>query len=124
VRPVVKICCIASVAEARLALAHGAAALGLVSAVLLDSGDPRAPVKRLGGTGRTHDWAVSRRIRDALAARQTPVYLAGGLRAGNVRAAMAQVMPHGLDLCSSVRRDGRLGAALLAAFFQALATDC
>ena len=36
----VKICCISSVAEAELAVRHGASALGLVDALLLDSGRP------------------------------------------------------------------------------------
>lgn len=214
-RPRVKICCIASVAEARLALEHGAAALGLVSqmpsgpgvvadeliaqvaaavrdtpartflltarttaaaiaaqhaaagtttlqlvdhvphaelrelrqrcpgvelvqvvhvqgqasvdealavaplvdALLLDSGNPRLAVKELGGTGRTHDWALSRRIRDAI--HPQPLWLAGGLRPHNVAEAVAQVRPFGLDLCTGVRRQGRLDAGLLAAFMAA-----
>jgi phosphoribosylanthranilate isomerase len=91
-----------------------------VDAILLDSGNPGAAVKELGGTGRTHDWAISRRIRDAVAALGRPLYLAGGLNAGNVAAAVAAVQPYGLDLCSSVRGGGRLDTARLAAFFEAL----
>lgn len=91
-----------------------------VDAVLLDSGNPGAPVKLLGGTGRTHDWAISRRIREVVAAQGRPLYLAGGLNAGNVADAVAAVQPWGLDLCSSVRRDGRLDAGRLAAFFAAV----
>ena len=53
----------------------------LVDQLLLDSGNPNLPVKALGGTGRTHDWATSRRIRDAVW--PLPLYLAGGLNAGN-----------------------------------------
>ena len=92
----------------------------LVDAVLLDSGNPGAAVKELGGTGRVHDWAISRRIRDALAALGRPMYLAGGLTAGNVAAAVAAVQPFGLDLCSSVRSHGQLDAVKLAAFFAAV----
>lgn len=95
-----------------------------VDAVLLDSGNPTAAVKQLGGTGRTHDWAISLRIREVVAAHGRPLYLAGGLNAGNVAAAVAAVQPWGLDLCSSVRRDGRLDAARLAAFFAALPAPC
>lgn len=91
-----------------------------VDAVLLDSGNPGAAIKQLGGTGRTHDWAISRRIREAVAAHGRPLYLAGGLNADNVAAAVAAVQPWGLDLCSSVRRDGRLDGGRLAAFFAAL----
>jgi phosphoribosylanthranilate isomerase len=92
----------------------------LVDALLLDSGNPAAAVKELGGTGRTHDWAVSARIRAAAAALGKPLWLAGGLHAGNVAAAVAAVQPQGLDLCSSVRTAGRLDAQRLAGFFAAL----
>lgn len=92
----------------------------LVDAVLLDSGNPQAAVKELGGTGRTHDWALSAQIRAAVAALGRPVWLAGGLQPQNVAAAVAAVRPAGLDLCSGVRKGGRLDAARLAAFFNAL----
>ncbi len=90
-----------------------------VDALLLDSGNPQAAVKELGGTGRTHDWALSRQIRDAVA--PLPVWLAGGLRVHNVAQAIAQVQPAGLDLCTGVRKNGQLDAALLAAFMGAVA---
>jgi len=67
-------------------------------AVLLDSRTD----DRLGGTGRTHDWAISRRVRDALAARGRPVILAGGLRPENVAAAIAAVRPFAVDANSGV----------------------
>lgn len=88
-----------------------------VDALLLDSGNQNLAIKELGGTGRVHDWSVSRRIRDTV---QVPIFLAGGLRADNVRAAVETVAPFGLDLCSSVRTDGRLDDAKLRAFFQAI----
>lgn len=102
----------ASIEEAR-------AAVPFVDALLLDSGNPALAIKQLGGTGRTHDWALSRRIRDAVW--PLPLYLAGGLHAGNVGDAIRQVQPHGLDLCSHVRTDGRLDAAKLQAFMAAVA---
>jgi phosphoribosylanthranilate isomerase len=83
------------------AIEQALAAAPLVDAILLDSGNPKAAVKELGGTGRTHDWALARRIRDAVA--PTPLWLAGGLRADNVAVAIHTVQPYGLDLCSSVR---------------------
>jgi phosphoribosylanthranilate isomerase len=89
-----------------------------VDAILLDSGNQRAAVKELGGTGRTHDWSVSRRIREAI---PIPLYLAGGLRADNVGAAIAAVEPYAVDLCSGVRTDGRLDDRKLTAFFAAVA---
>lgn len=92
-----------------------------VDAVLLDSGNPGAAIKELGGTGRTHDWATSRRIRDAIA--PTPLWLAGGLRAHNVADAVSAVAPYGLDLCTGVRHGGHLDAGLLGAFVGALNHD-
>jgi phosphoribosylanthranilate isomerase len=88
----------------------------LVDAFLLDSGDPSLPVKELGGTGRVHDWDLSRRL---VAAVERPVFLAGGLRVDNVARAIDTVRPFGLDLCSSVRSNGRLDAVKLQAFFAA-----
>ncbi len=90
----------------------------LVDALLLDSGNQKLPVKELGGTGRTHDWRLSRRIRDAA---PVPVFLAGGLNPGNVAAAVQAVQPYGLDLCSSVRTDGNLDPKKMQNFFAALA---
>jgi phosphoribosylanthranilate isomerase len=89
-----------------------------VDAILLDSGNPALAVKELGGTGRVHDWRLSRRIREAVA--PLPLFLAGGLNVGNVAAAIEQVQPYGLDLCSSVRTNGRLDTAKLAAFVAAV----
>lgn len=88
----------------------------LVDAVLLDSGNPALPVKELGGTGRVHDWEISRRIRDAL---PVPVYLAGGLRPENVAEAVRRVGPFGLDVCSGVRTDGALDPHKLRRLVQA-----
>jgi phosphoribosylanthranilate isomerase len=88
-----------------------------VQALLLDSGNTSLAVKLLGGTGRTHDWATSRRIRDLAG---VPVFLAGGLTAGNVAQAVATVEPFGLDLCSGVRTDERLDPGKLDAYFSAL----
>lgn len=88
-----------------------------VDALLLDSGNLSLFVKELGGTGRVHDWRFSREI---VARSPAPVFLAGGLRADNVAGALRAVKPFGLDLCSSVRTEGRLDEAKLATFFQAV----
>jgi phosphoribosylanthranilate isomerase len=85
------------------ALAEAAAAAQLADALLLDSGRPQDAVKVLGGTGRTHDWTISRQI---VAASPCPVLLAGGLRADNVAAAIAAVHPFGVDVCTGVRDAG------------------
>ena len=81
--------------------------------LLLDSGNPKLAVKELGGTGRTHNWSLSRKIVEAVT---VPVFLAGGLNAGNVRDAIAAVRPFGVDLCSSVRTEGRLDEVKLQEF--------
>lgn len=88
-----------------------------VDYLLLDSGNPNLTVKELGGTGRTHNWAISKTIVQAVA---TPVFLAGGLNATNVAKAIEYVRPYGVDLCSGVRTNGRLDAEKLDAFFQAV----
>jgi phosphoribosylanthranilate isomerase len=87
-------------------------------ALLLDSGRPTAALAELGGTGRAHDWRLSRRIVDAVA---VPVFLAGGLTPANAAAAIEAVRPFGLDLCSGVRTDGVLDPVKLAAFMRAVA---
>lgn len=93
-------------------------AAGRVDALLLDSGNPRAAVRELGGTGRVHDWAVSRRI---VAGSPVPVFLAGGLTPDNAAEAIRAVRPFGLDICSGVRSDGRLDGAKLGRFCAAVA---
>jgi phosphoribosylanthranilate isomerase len=90
-----------------------------VDALLLDSGIPDAPVKVLGGTGRVHDWEISRRI--ALAS-PVPAFLAGGLTPENVADAIRTVRPFGVDLCTGLRTEGRLDERKLAAFMRAVAS--
>lgn len=88
-----------------------------VHAFLLDSGRPNAPVPHYGGTGRRHDWEISARF---VAASPRPVFLAGGVSAENAAAAIRQVRPYGLDLCTGVRTDGRLDREKLANFMAAV----
>jgi phosphoribosylanthranilate isomerase len=88
-----------------------------VNGLLLDSGDPEARVKELGGTGRTHDWAISRRVRDRVG---VPVFLAGGLTPANVAEAIRRVAPYGVDVCTGVRTGGRLDHERLRGFVRAV----
>lgn len=88
-----------------------------VDGLLLDSGNPSLQIKELGGTGRTHDWSISRKIREAV---DVPVFLAGGLNPGNVREAVRQVSPFGVDVCSGVRTNGTLDEEKLSRFFNAI----
>ena len=78
---------------------------------LLDSGKPSR--NTLGGTGNTHDWSVSAEF---MRRAGKPVFLAGGLNPHNVAEAIQQVRPDGVDICSGLRRDGRLDPELLNAF--------
>lgn len=86
-------------------------------ALLLDSGNPNLKVKLLGGTGKVHDWLLSRKIVEQS---RVPVFLAGGLNAENVRQAIEIVQPYGLDLCSSVRTNGRLNEKKLENFMNTI----
>ena len=99
-----------SVEEAALVAPH-------VDAILLDSGNQTLAVKELGGTGRTHDWSLSRAIRERIS---IPLFLAGGLTSENVGQAIEEVGPFGLDLCSGVRTNGKLDATKLKRFFSAV----
>jgi phosphoribosylanthranilate isomerase len=88
----------------------------LVDALLLDSGNQSLAVKELGGTGRIHDWTLSRQIREQV---DIPIFLAGGLSQHNVRQAIEEVGPFGLDVCSGVRTKGNLERTKLTRFFEA-----
>ena len=85
-----------------------------VDAILLDSGNPTLSVKELGGTGRTHNWELSKQIRKEI---KIPLFLAGGLNKENVKKAIDMVEPFGIDLCSSVRTNGHLDERKLEEFF-------
>jgi len=85
-----------------------------VDAILLDSGNPSLAVKELGGTGRQHDWKLSRKIREQV---EVPIFLAGGVHAGNARQAIEEVGPFALDICTGVRTEGKLDERKLAALF-------
>jgi phosphoribosylanthranilate isomerase len=89
----------------------------VVDGFLLDSGNPTATVKELGGTGRVHDWHISRALREQV---QRPVFLAGGLTPDNVADAIRLVGPYAVDVCSGVRTEGRLDATKLRHFMQAV----
>ncbi|MEA5259017.1 phosphoribosylanthranilate isomerase [Arcicella aquatica] len=89
----------------------------LADIILLDSGNPNLVVKELGGTGRKHDWDISKRIVETVS---IPVFLAGGLNPENIREAIAFVKPYGVDICSGVRTDGKLDPKKLGRLIQAV----
>jgi phosphoribosylanthranilate isomerase len=101
------------------AVGEARAVAPLADALLLDSGRPHEAVRVLGGTGRTHDWAISRRIVEAAVC---PVFLAGGLRPDNVAAGIRTVRPFGVDVCTGVRTNYRLDFGKLETFVAAAAT--
>lgn len=88
-----------------------------VDALLLDSGNPKAAIKTLGGTGNTHNWNISRELVEAV---DVPVFLAGGLHAGNVQEAIGTVKPYAVDICSGVRTNGKLDVQKLQHFIHAV----
>lgn len=84
-----------------------------VDALLLDSGNPNLKIKELGGTGRVHNWKLSRQIRDNS---KCPIFIAGGLNPDNVKQAIEEVRPYAIDVCSGVRTNGALDKYKLGAF--------
>ena len=96
-----------SVDEAQMIARHA-------NAILLDSGNQSLRIKELGGTGRVHDWNLSRKIRETI---DVPLFLAGGLTPENVAEAVRTVEPFGVDVCSGLRTEGRLDPIKLKAFF-------
>ncbi len=91
-----------------------------VHGLLLDSGNQSLAIKELGGTGRIHDWEISRRIRELV---NIPVFLAGGLNADNVVTAIRLVEPFGVDVCSGVRTQGKLDEKKLSQFLNQVAAS-
>lgn len=86
-----------------------------VDALLLDSGNPKLKIKELGGTGRTHNWEISRKIVESV---NLPVFLAGGLNPENIKEAIDFVRPFGLDICSGVRINTQLDENKLKLLFE------
>lgn len=84
-----------------------------VDALLLDSGNPNLVIKELGGTGKVHNWRLSRQIRTYS---KCPIFLAGGLKPENIREAIETVEPYAVDVCSGVRTDGLLDLKKLERF--------
>jgi len=86
----------------------------IVDAILLDSGNPNGKIKTLGGTGKSHNWNISKTIRKEI---NKPLWLAGGLNSDNIEQAINLVQPYGIDLCSGVRINKKLDTVKLENFF-------
>jgi phosphoribosylanthranilate isomerase len=98
-------------------IAQALAVQEFIDYILLDSGNPKAAIKTLGGTGNTHNWEISRELVKAVG---VPVFLAGGLNAGNVAEAIRLVRPYGVDICNGVREEGKLHKQKLIDFIAAV----
>ena len=86
-----------------------------VDAFLTDTFDPGTG--RWGATGKTHDWSVSRRLVEHST---RPVTLAGGLTPENVRQAIHDVAPAGVDVHTGVEDlEGRKDRRLVEKFVEA-----
>lgn len=81
--------------------------------LLLDSGNQKLKIKVLGGTGKTHDWTISKRIVKAV---NVPVFLAGGLNPSNIKKAIEEVQSFGVDVCSGLRVNHNLVESKLIEF--------
>lgn len=84
-----------------------------VAGIILDTGSPHGETKVLGGTGKTHDWSISKAIVQEVSC---PIFLAGGLNEENVTHGLELVQPFGLDLCTGVRTDNALDEKKLRSF--------
>ena len=71
----------------------------LVDGFVLDS--INVATDQVGGTGKTHDWSVSRQI--VMRYPEIPIILAGGLKSENVRSAIEYVHPFGVDVNSGTK---------------------
>ena len=74
-----------------------------VDAFITDTFDPSTGAE--GATGKTHDWNISAMLVELS---EKPVILAGGLNADNVREAILEVCPAGVDVHTGIEgKDGR-----------------
>ena len=86
----------------------------VVDAILLDT--VNFQTNQIGGTGKTHDWHISRKIVEACV---VPVILAGGLNPENIAEAIRIVKPYGVDVNSGTKgADGFKDEEKLSLFIQ------
>lgn len=83
-----------------------------VDAYITDTFDPVTGAE--GATGKTHDWSISRKLVELS---PKPVIIAGGLNPSNVKKAILEIKPAGVDVHTGIEQpDGRKSPALTKAF--------
>jgi phosphoribosylanthranilate isomerase len=71
-----------------------------------------------GGSGKSFAWSLARKAR---ALQDAPVFIGGGLTAGNVAQAIREAQPAGVDVASGIEGpDGYKEAARVRAFVRAV----
>ncbi|MGB2728924.1 MAG: phosphoribosylanthranilate isomerase [Halobacteriota archaeon] len=76
----------------------------VVDAILLDTAAAAGGTGEIGGTGKEHDWNISKEIVERV---KKPVILAGGLNPENVAKAIELVKPYAVDVSSGVESEVR-----------------
>jgi len=85
-----------------------------VNAFITDTFDPTTGAE--GATGKTHDWNISRKLVEIS---PKPVIIAGGLNHTNVRKAILEIHPAGVDVHTGVEsKDGRKNYDLVKRFVE------
>lgn len=72
-----------------------------VDRIVLDSAVIKGTKMQKGGTGQTFDWSLAREINAQV---EAFLFLAGGIKPDNVKEALLQVKPDGIDLSSGVEK--------------------
>jgi len=70
-----------------------------IDRIILDSAVMKGNTMQKGGTGKTFDWSLASEIKTQV---KTFIFLAGGITPNNVKEAIVQVNPDGIDLSSGV----------------------
>lgn len=85
-----------------------------VDAFITDTFDPTTGAE--GATGKTHDWSISKKLVEIS---PKPIIIAGGLNHSNVRNAILEIRPAGVDVHTGVESDnGRKNYELVKKFVE------
>lgn len=85
-----------------------------IDAFITDTFDPSTGAE--GATGKTHDWSISKKIVEIS---HKPVIIAGGLNPSNVKKAIVEIRPAGVDVHTGVEsKNGRKDYNLVKKFIE------